>query len=380
MNFDRDEQQQLLSDSIERFLSREYGFEERRRILASESGTSSRVWQGLADLGLLGLSIPVEYGGFGGGADDLIGIMEHAGHALLAEPYLATVGLGARLVARAGNEAQKRALLPPVAEGRLRFALAQIEAGGRYDPADVHTRARRRAGGWVIEGEKRLVLHAQHASYLIVSARTAGAECDGEDIGLFLVDPRAAGVTQRAVGSIHGVRGADVALRGVEVDDRALIGSETGGLEALEEALDFATVLVCAEALGAIRYANEATLEHIKTRRQFGVPIGSFQVLQHRMVDMVIAYEQVKSLVYLAASKVDDGCDAGERKRVVSAAKIRTAEACRHVSQDAVQLHGGMGLTDELKISHAFRRLTMIGQAFGDIDHHLERFAVCSGD
>jgi alkylation response protein AidB-like acyl-CoA dehydrogenase len=376
VNFDRNEQQQLLAESFERFVRKHYSFQERGCILASGIGISDRVWSAFADMGLLGLSIPVEYGGFSGGADDLIDVMENIGHALVVEPYVCTVGIGARLVARAGNERQKQAILPAVVGGRMKMALAQLERGARYDLAEVRTKARREADGWVINGEKRLVVHAPNADQLIVSTRTAGNDADRDGVSLFLVDARSPGVVMKTFRTIDSLRAANVTFNNVQVGPDALLGPAGGGLPALEEAVDFATALLCAEALGAIKYANDATLEYLKTRRQFGVPIGTFQVLQHRMVDMFISYEQVKSLVYLACTKVDSTGDAEERKRIVSAAKIRTAEACRQVSQDAVQLHGAMGLADELKISHTFRRLTMIAQEFGDIDHHLERFSL----
>ena len=208
----------------------------------------------------------------------------------------------------------------------------------------------------------------------MVSARTAGADTDAQGISLFLVDRRAPGVAVREYRTIDNLRVADVRFAGVRVAREALLGVEGARADLIEEVVDYATALLCAEAVGAIRYANDATLDYLKTRRQFGVPIGTFQALQHRMVDMVISYEQARSMAYLACVKVDTA-GAAERRRIVSAAKIKMADACRHVSQDAVQLHGGMGMTEELKISHTFRRLTMIAQTFGDAEHHLERFA-----
>jgi alkylation response protein AidB-like acyl-CoA dehydrogenase len=210
---------------------------------------------------------------------------------------------------------------------------------------------------------------------LIVSARTSGGDTDPEGISVFVVDARAPGVSTNAYRTIDELRAADVVLKDVHVPADALVGQEGHGLALIEEVVDYATALLCAEAVGAIKYANDATLEYLKTRKQFGVAIGSFQALQHRMVDMVISGEQAKSMAGLACAKVDSAADPVERKRVVSAAKIKIADACRHVAQEAIQLHGGMGMSDELKISHTFRRLTMIAQQFGDADHHLERFA-----
>ncbi|MDQ3831222.1 MAG: acyl-CoA dehydrogenase, partial [Candidatus Tectomicrobia bacterium] len=240
----------------------------------------------------------------------------------------------------------------------------------------VATAARRAGAGWVLDGEKCAVLHGGCADLLIVPARTAGGVTDPRGISLFLVPQGTPGVTLREYRTIDNLRAVDIRLSAAAVPEEALIGPEGCGLALLEEVVDYGTALLCAEAVGAIRYANEATLAYLKSRRQFGVPIGSFQVLQHRMVDMLISYEQSRSMACLACVKVDTA-DAAERRRVVSAAKIKIADACRHVSQEAVQLHGGMGMTEDLKISHTFRRLTMIAQTFGDADHHLERFAAC---
>jgi alkylation response protein AidB-like acyl-CoA dehydrogenase len=375
MNFDYNEEQRLLAESVRRFVAQDYGFEARRKIVASREGYSARIWQSFADLGLLGLPISADHGGFGGGAIDMMSTREAIGEALVVEPYLATAGLGARLVAAGGSETQKKTHLPAIQEGRLKLALAHTEAASRYDLASVGVSARKSGAGYVLEGEKRVVLHAPCADQLLVSARTSGAADDPRGISLFLVDARAAGVEMKSYRTLDALPGADVALKQVACAAGDLIGPEGGALEILEEAVDFATALVCAEAVGAMRFANETTLEYLKTRKQFGVPIGSFQALQHRMVDMVVSFEQARSMASLACARVDVEKDPRSRKRIVSAAKVRVADACRHISQESVQLHGGMGMSEELKVSHTFRRLTMIAQQFGDADHHLERFA-----
>ena len=368
MNFDYSEEQQLLAESVRRFVEKGYTFEERRRIVESSAGWSESVWKTIADIGLLGIALPAEHGGFGGRAVDLMSTMEAIGEALVVEPYLPTL-MGALFVARAGTQAQKAAILPAVVDGRLRMAFAHTEADSRYDLARVAVSARAAGAQYVLAGGKRVVLHAPLASNLVVSARTPNG------VSLVLVDPSAGGVSMRAYRTIDGLRAADVAFDGARGE---LVGVEGEALALIEEVVDYATALLCAEAVGAIRFANAATLEYLKSRQQFGVPIGSFQALQHRMVDMVISYEQARSMASLACARVDAGLPAAERKRIVSAAKVRIADACRHVSQEAVQLHGGMGMTDELKVSHTFRRLTMIAQQFGDADHHLERFARAS--
>ncbi|MGH8705457.1 MAG: acyl-CoA dehydrogenase family protein [Burkholderiales bacterium] len=375
MNFDYNEEQQLLADSVRRFLAKDYGFESRRKIVASPEGWSAAIWATMAEMGLTGLPLSPDYGGFGGGAVDMMGVMEAAGDALLVEPYVATVGLGAQLVARGGTDAQKKQILPGVAEGKTRLALAQSERDARYNLAHIATQARKAGGGWELAGEKRVVLGAPMADRIVVSARTSGATAEARGVSLFLVDRAAAGVTLKPYRTLDEMRAADVMLKGVMVGADALIGKEGEALALIEEVVDFATALVCAEAVGAMKFACDSTLEYLKTRKQFGVPIGTFQALQHRMVDMYVAYEQAKSMACLACSKADSSSDARDRQRSVSAAKIKIADSCRHISQEAIQLHGGMGMTEELKVSHTFRRLTVIAQQFGDADHHLERFA-----
>jgi alkylation response protein AidB-like acyl-CoA dehydrogenase len=374
MNFDYSEEQQLLTASVRRFVEKQYDFDTRKKIIASAEGYSSRVLAGLADIGLLGLPLPVDAGGFGGGAVDLLSVMEAFGEALVVEPYLSTV-IGARFVARAGTAAQKQALLPPIVAGQLKMTFAQTENGARYNLAHIATRARKDGSDYVLDGDKRVVLHAPCADRIIVSARTAGGDADTAGISLFVVDALAPGLVQNSYRTIDSMPAADITLRGVHVGADALLGGEGEALPLIEEVTDFALALLCAEAVGAIKYANDATLEYLKTRKQFGVPIGAFQALQHRMVDMVISGEQARSMASLACAKVDSERNPGDRQRVVSAAKIKIADACRHVAQESVQLHGGMGMTDEMKVSHTFRRLTMIAQQFGDADHHLERFA-----
>jgi pimeloyl-CoA dehydrogenase small subunit len=377
MNFDYSEEQGLLADTLKRFLASNYTFDARTKIIASEAGYSEDVWAAFAEMGLLGVPFDPEHGGFGGNAVDVMIVMEAIGEGLIVEPYLATVGLGGQLIARGGSEAQKQHILPAVVQGKAKLALAQTEREGRYDLGHVATRARRTGEGWVLDGEKCAVLHGGCADLLAVSARTAGHPTDSQGISLFLVQRDIPGVTVQEYRTIDNLRAVDIQFSGMAIPGDALIGPEGDGLTLLEEVVDYGTALLCAEAVGAIRYANEATLAYLKTRRQFGVPIGSFQALQHRMVDMLISYEQARSMACLACVKVDTA-EVPERRSVVSAAKIKIADACRHVSQDAVQLHGGMGMTEELKISHTFRRLTMIAQTFGDVDHHLERFAACS--
>jgi alkylation response protein AidB-like acyl-CoA dehydrogenase len=374
MNFELSDEQTLLAETLKRFVATHYTFDARAKIIASPAGHSGDVWAALAEMGVLGLPFAEAHGGFGGTTVDVMLVMEAIGEGLLVEPYLATVGLGGRFVARAGTRAQQDRILPALIQGKHTLAFAHTEPGARYDLRQVALRARRAGDGFTLDGDKRMVLHGGSADTLVVSARTAGGDTDTDGITLLLVPRSAPGVSVKDYRTLDNLRVADVRFEGVRVGADALLGRAGEGLPILEEVVDYATALTCAEAVGAIRYANESTLEYTKTRRQFGVPIASFQALQHRMVDMMISYEQARSMAYLACVKIDTA-DAAERRRVISAAKIKIADACRHVSQEAVQLHGGMGMTEELKISHTFRRLTMLGQAFGDAEHHLERFA-----
>ncbi|HZE60319.1 MAG TPA: acyl-CoA dehydrogenase [Burkholderiales bacterium] len=352
MNFDCSEEQQLLADSVRRYLAKAYEFETRKKIVAGQ-GWSAEAWAQFAQLGLTGLPVSAEHGGFGGGAVDLMGVMEAFGEALVVEPYLPLV-LAARLIDRGGHAAQ---LLPGVVEGKTKLALAHNEKGVRFAVDAIRARASRKGAAWVLDGEKAAIIGAPTADRLVVSAR------DGEGIALFLVD--SGSVSLQAYRTMDERLAADVVLRAAPAQRLE------GGRAALEEAIDFGAALVCAEAVGAMKFACDTTLEYLKTRKQFGAPIGTFQALQHRVVDMFISLEQARSMACLAASRADAGGD----PRAISAAKIKIADAARHVSQEAVQLHGGMGMTEELKISHAFRRLTVLAREFGDADHHLARFA-----
>ena len=374
MDFEYSDEQRLFSETLRKFLNTGYGFDARAKIITSSAGFSEDVWAAMAEMGILGVPFDAEHGGFGGNTVDMMVVMEALGEALVVEPYLATVGLGGRFIARGGTVAQQKQILPSLIAGKTKMAFAQTEPGARYELARVSARATPSGDGWVLEGDKRAVLHGGCADLLVVSARTAGAEGDAHGISVFLVERGAPGVTVSEYRGLDNLRLADVRLSGVRVARAGLLGAEGGGWSLIEEVVDYATALVCAEAVGAIKYAHDATLDYLKARRQFGVPIGSFQALQHRMVDILIAYEQARSIACLACVKVETA-DGAERRRIVSAAKIKIADAARHVSQEAVQLHGGMGMTEELKISHTFRRLTTIAQAFGDADHHLARFA-----
>lgn len=369
MNFNDTSEQQQFRDALCRFVDRDYSFEQRNQIIRSERGVSEQAWLTLAELGMTALPVPEEQGGFNGSAVDMMVVMQELGRGLVVEPYFATM-LGAHILKIAGGHTE---LLKQVAAGRLKIAVATGEKQARHELFNITTIARTDGNAFAISGKKTVVIHGAQADCLIVSARTDGGPRDIEGISLFVVPAGAAGVTRCDYRTIDGQRAADVTFANVHVPASALLGSAGAGWEILDTASDYGVALLCAEAVGLMDALNGATLEYLKTRQQFGVPIGKFQVLQHRMADMFMQAEQARSMAMLAAVKVDSP-DANERRRMVSAAKARIGQALKFVGQQAVQLHGGMGVTNELPVSHYFKRLSMIEQTLGDTDHHLARF------
>ncbi|MFN0315224.1 MAG: acyl-CoA dehydrogenase family protein [Burkholderiales bacterium] len=373
MDFSYTEEQSLLRDSVERFLEKNYSFEQRRAIVEGRQGMSTTAWEGLASLGLLGLTFSPDYGGYGGSSIETMIVMEAFGRHLVLEPYWPTVVACASAIHLAGDEEQKRVLLPRIADGSMKFALAHAEPAARFNLAHVETTARQEAGQWVIHGKKSVVIHGAAADLLIVPARTSGAVADRLGISLFFVNPAEEGVEGRDYPTYDGMRAAEVSFNNVRIGAESLLGALDGGYLLLETVVDRAIAALCAEAVGCMDALNTQTLEYLKTRQQFGVPIGKFQALQHRMVDIRMEYEMAKSMAILAAVKVESA-DPVERRRAVSAAKERIGRAARFVSQQAIQLHGGMGMTNELPAGHYFKRLTAIDTQFGPSDHHLDQF------
>ncbi len=374
MDFDYTEEQQLLKDSIEKFLAKSYSFEARRKIIESGEGMSATAWEGFASMGLLGVPIPEEFGGFGGGGVDTMIVMEAFGRALVVEPYLSSVVLAGSAISLGGTQEQRQILLPKIVDGSMKFAFAHTEPGTRYELNRVETTARQSGGMWVINGRKSVVMHGAVADLLIVTARTSGSPDSPQGITLFFVNPAEQGVSGRVYPTYDGMRAAEVTFEDVTINSESVIGVLDNGYPLLEVAIDRGIAAVCAEAVGCMDALNAATLEYLKTRQQFGVPIGRFQALQHRMVDMVMHAEQARSMALLAAVKVDSA-DLAERRRCVSAAKEFIGRAGRFVSQQAIQLHGGMGMTNELNVGHYVKRLTAIDATFGDADLHLDRFS-----
>ena len=360
-------EQEILQDSAVKFAQKAYGFDQYGKSVAAPGQCDPAIWKQVAEFGWLALAVPESVGGIGGSALDIALVAEALGAGLVVEPFITGAVLPAAVLAASPTLARHEALLGSLAAGDVQLAVAYTERGARFDPAGCATRAEPRAGGFVLRGEKLCAFNAPNASQLIVSAR------NGEAVDLFLVPREIAGLSLRAYPVLGGGVAADLTLDGVELGADARIG----GIEALEAGLDRATAVACAQALGGMKALFERTSAYLRTRKQFGVAIGSFQVLQHRLVDMFVELEQSRSMVLLATGKADLA-DALERRRAVSAAKAYLGKASKFVAQQAVQLHGGIGMTEELDVGHYFRQLTAFGTRFGDRDHHLERFQAAS--
>ena len=374
MNFSLNEEQRLLTDSVERFVRENCSLDQHRALVSSELGYSERSWRQMADLGWLGIDVPEAYGGIGGGPVETMVLMEAFGAGLVLDPYFPSVVLGGNLVAMAGSEAQKQAILPALVAGELKLAFAWVEAQAGYDLFDVETMAERRDGGYVMNGAKGVVLGAATADKLIVSARTTGGSRDRDGIGLFLVDHGASGVKLRDYRTVDGLRAAEVAFENVTVGDDAVLGDPRGALPVIEAVAERAIVALCAEAVGAMDVIVRSTAEYLKIRKQFGRPIGTFQVLQHQFTDMLIASEEARSMMYVATLRLGER-DAGLRAKAVSGAKHLIGRHGRLIGQRAIQIHGGMGMSEEMSVGHYFKRLTMIDVMFGDEAYHLKRYA-----
>lgn len=371
MDFDLTDEQRLLADSVNRFVSDRYGdFEKRKAYRAEPTGYAAANWSAMAEMGLLALPLSEEQGGFGGGPVETMLVMEAFGRGLVVEPYLATVVLGLGLLRRVGADP---ALPERVAAGELTLALAHQERQARHDLHDIATAARRDGGDWVLDGAKGVVLHGDSAGMLLVSARHGGARRDRSGIGLFLLDPAAPGVTRRGYATQDGLRAAEIVLEGA----RATLLAEDA-LPLIELVADEAIAALCAEALGAMEALREVTVDYLKTRQQFGQPIAAFQALQHRAADMLVATEQARSMAMYAAMMVQTA-DAAARGTALSAAKALVGRLADQVGKDAIQLHGGIAMTEEYKAGHYFKRLAMIGALFGDVDHHLRRVVTAGG-
>lgn len=376
MDFNFTEEQNLLRDSIAKWVASRYDFD-KRRALAKAAGFSRTHWAEIAESGLLAASLPEEYGGFGGGPIDTMIIMEEFGKGLVLEPFVPCVTLCGGLLAQAGSAAQKAEHVTKIAAGERIFAFAHAEPKSRYHMSHVETHARKDGAGYVLNGHKAVVLGAPMADHLLVSARTGGQIAEENGISLFIVAKDAQGIRTRDYPTVDGLRASEIYLENVALGADALVGAEGMALASLEAGVDHAIAALCAEAVGAMKMMHDITLDYARTRKQFGVPIASFQVLQHRMVDMFMAYEQSVSMTYMVALKVGDPSPV-ERAKAASAAKVQIGKAGRFIGQSAVQIHGGIGMTEEYRVGHYFKRATMIDSQFGNVDYHLRRFAALS--
>lgn len=374
MDFKLSEEQQMLQDTVARLVRDAYPFEQREKFSESEQGFSAEFWSQLSGLGLTAVPFAEEFGGFGGSGVDTMLVMTELGRGLTLEPYLQSVILGGGLLAQLGSETQKQELLPQVAAGSLQLAVACEEPQSHYNLNDVQTLAEAVDGGYRLNGRKAVVIGGHSARQIIVSTRTSGDSRDEAGISLFLVDPSAEGASRRVYPTIDGRKGCELFLDDVQVSADALLGEIGNALPALRYQQGRAIAAQCADALGSMQEACKLTLDYLKTRKQFGVPIGKFQVLQHRMVDMQTELEQATSMAILAATFADAE-DSDERSRTLAAAKYICTRAARKIAEEAIQLHGGIGMTWEYNLAHHAKRLVMIGHELGDDDHHLKAYA-----
>ena len=372
MDFDLNDEQRLLKDSVDRLIADRYDFDQRKGYAKGEHGWSADVWAQFAELGLLLLPFAEKDGGIGGGPVETMIVMEALGRGLALEPYLATVVMCGGLIRHAGSEAQKTDLVARIGGGELVMAFAHHERAARYNLARVDVTAKKDGDHYVINGDKSLVVHGDGANMLIVSARIAGSKADRDGIGLFLVDANAPGVTRRGYATQDGLRSAEISFVNVKAQD--VLGTPGKSLPVIERVIDETIAALCSEAVGAMTEMHEQTVEYLKTRKQFGVTIGSFQSLQHRSVEMFVMLEQARSIT-MYATMMAASDDAVERHKAVTAAKVQIGRSLKFVGQQAIQLHGGVGMTYELKVGHYFKRGTIIDNLYGDADYHLTRLA-----
>ena len=369
----------ILRDSVERFVRESYPSNKRRNFVDESKGFLQENWQKFSKLGWLGLNLPEEFGGSGGSAVDTMVVAEALGPGLILEPFLETVVIGSKLIQVGYNEKQKSEFLSNLVRGRLILTFAFAEPQSRYSLSDVQLSAKPNGDQFVLNGKKAVVRHASSADKIIVSARTAGERRDKRGITLFLVERNSPGLSRRDYRLQDDIPASELIFDNVCLRRTAMIGDLDCALPMIELVVDHGIAMVCAEAVGIMSALYTATLQYVKTREQFGQPIGKFQVIKHRMVDMLMACEEARSMAYMATLKLDES-DPNVRKRAASAAKVSIGKAARFVGQQSIQLHGGMGMTDELDVGHYFKRLTMIDILFGDVDFHLRRYSACASD
>ena len=372
MDFTFNEEQSLIQDQVDQFVQKEYDWETRQSLSNSELGFGEDNWKKFAELGWLGISVSEDSGGFGGSAIESMLIMEAFGKGLVVEPFLETVIMAGGLIDDHGSDQQKSSFLEPAIAGEMHLALAYAEPQSRFNLSDVVTEAKADGDNFIINGYKSVVMNGPSADQIIVSARTSGTQLDENGISLFIIDTNATGLDKTNYKTVDGRRASDLTFENVSVSKENLIGDQDKGFEILDSAIDKAILAISAEAVGAMEVLYKTTVEYTKTREQFGTAIGKFQVLQHRMVDMFMEYEQCKSLLYMATMKHEEKAE--DAKKAISGLKYQVGKAGKFIGQQAVQLHGGMGVTDELNVGHYFKRLTTVGTIFGNTDYHLKKY------
>ena len=373
MDFTFNEEQSLIQDQVDQFVQKEYDWETRQSLSNSELGFGEDNWKKFAELGWLGISVSEDSGGFGGSAIESMLIMEAFGKGLVVEPFLETVIMAGGLIDDHGSDQQKSSFLEPAIAGEMHLALAYAEPQSRFNLSDVVTDAKADGDNFIINGYKSVVMNGPSADQIIVSARTSGTQLDGNGISLFIIDANESGLDKTNYKTVDGRRASDLTFENVSVSKESLIGVQDKGFEILDSAIDKAILAISAEAVGAMEVLYKTTVEYTKTREQFGTAIGKFQVLQHRMVDMFMEYEQCKSLLYMATMKHEEKAE--DAKKAISGLKYQVGKAGKFIGQQAVQLHGGMGVTDELNVGHYFKRLTTVGTIFGNTDYHLKKYS-----
>ena len=372
MDFTFNEEQSLIQDQVDQFVQKEYDWETRQSLSNSEIGFGEENWQKFAELGWLGISVSEESGGFGGSAIESMLIMEAFGKGLVVEPFLETIIMSGGLIDDFGSNEQKSSILEPAIAGEMQLALAYAEPQSRFNLSDVVTEAKSDGENFILNGYKAVVMNGPSANKILVSARTSGSQLDENGITIFVVDADAEGLIKTNYKTVDGRRASDLTIENVKVSKNDVIGKVDSGFEVLDSTIDKAILAISAEAVGAMEVLYKTTVEYSKTREQFGTAIGKFQVLQHRMVDMFMEYEQCKSLLYMATMKHEEGAE--DSKKAISGLKYQVGKAGKFIGQQAVQLHGGMGVTDELNVGHYFKRLTTVGTIFGNTDYHLKKY------
>ena len=373
MDFTFNEEQTLIQDQVDQFIQKEYDWETRQSLSNSELGFGDNNWQKFAELGWLGISTSEDNGGFGGSAIESMLIMEAFGKGLVVEPFLETIIMSGGLIDEHGSDQQKSSILEPAIAGQLHLALAYAEPQSRFNLSDVVTEAKSDGDNFILNGYKSVVMNGPSANKIIISARTSGTQLEENGITLFIVDGDSEGLNKTNYKTVDGRRASDLTIENVSVSKDDIVGQIDEGFDILDSSIDRAILAISAEAVGAMEVLYKTTVEYTKTREQFGTSIGKFQVLQHRMVDMFMEYEQCKSLLYMATMKHEEG--SADAKKAISGLKYQVGKAGRFIGQQAVQLHGGMGVTDELNVGHYFKRLTTVGTIFGNSDYHLKKYS-----